>query len=59
MGFTEKIINVFNPYAARKRAVVKKEIERMDAESEVLKAKLRILGTLMEHPLFLKRMRNE
>ena len=48
MGFTEKIINVFNPYAARKRAVVKKEIERMDAESEVLKAKLRILGTLME-----------
>ena len=47
MGFTEKIINVFNPDAARKRAVVKNEMERLDAESKVLKAKLHIMDTLM------------
>ena len=47
MNFAEKIINVFSPDAARKRVAAKREIEKMDAESEVLKARLRILDTLM------------
>lgn len=47
MGFTEKIINVFNPDAAIKRAKAKNEIDKMGAESEVLKAKLHILDMLM------------
>lgn len=47
MKFVDKIVNSVNPEAALKRAKVRNEIEGLNAQSEVLKAKLKILDMVM------------
>lgn len=47
MRFTDRIINLMNPAAALKRAETRNAIEKMDADSKVLMARLHILDKLM------------
>lgn len=47
MRFTDRILNVVNPEEALKRAETRNKIEKLDAESAALKARLQILDHLM------------
>lgn len=47
MRFVDKAISVVNPDAALKRASVRNEINKLDAQSKVLQAKLQIMDRIM------------
>lgn len=48
MQIIDSVINSFSPSAALRRAKARNEINRLDAESEVIQAKLKILDKFME-----------
>lgn len=48
MQIIDSVINSFSPSAALRRAKTRNEINRLDAESEVIQAKLKILDKFME-----------